>query len=94
MSCGVAQGSILGPLSLLIYINDLANVCKFTMPIFFADDSNLFFIDKNEIKFKLNNELDQNIEWLKINKTTLKMKKNTNELYLQRGEITKTLLSK
>ena len=65
------------------------------MPIFFADDSNLFLNGKNlgEIELKLNNELDQIVKWLKINKLTLNVKKH-NVWYLQRGEITEMLLSK
>ena len=43
ITCGVPQGSILGPLLFLLYINDLSTVSEACMSILFADDTNMFF---------------------------------------------------
>ena len=87
--CGVPQGSILGPLLFLIYINDLANVCKQTVPFLFADDTNLFKNgnDINSIVESLNSELSDISLWLKINKLSLNIKKTHYMIFTTKRKI-------
>ena len=77
IKCGVPQGSILGPLLFLIYINDLPNFSSQLTSILFADDSNLFSDGPNlhDLQTKINNELPKLVEWLKANRLSLNIGK-------------------
>ena len=77
VKCGVPQGSILGPLLFLLYINDLQFASDLLDPIMFADDTNLFYSNKdiNTAFLKVNDELQKINEWFISNKLSLNVKK-------------------
>ena len=77
ITCGIPQGSNLGPLLFTIYINDLPNSLEITEPAMFADDTSLTATGESsfEIEYKLGVEIQNVKTWLDANKLTLNEEK-------------------
>ena len=89
VTCGVPQGSILGPLLFLLYINDLNTITKLTSFIMFADDTNIFISGKNldDIASQINTELTTISQWFSANLLSLNIKK-TNYMLFSNKKVT------
>ena len=73
VTCGVPQGSVLGPLLFLVYVNDMVKVSSNAQFILFADDTNIIYHDEDSDKLikTVNDDLLKISNWFNKNKLSI-----------------------
>ena len=86
---GVPQGSVLGPLLFILYINDLCNALIYSRVSLFADDTSILYSDSSikRIQKRVNIDLKLLYKWLCANKIFLNVSKTEVLLFRNRKKL-------
>ena len=91
---GVPQGSVIGPLRFILFINDLHQVVEFSTVHYFPDDTNMVLIKKSlkKVNRYINSDLKLIAEWIRTNSLSLNTSKTEPVIFKSRHKkITKHL---
>ena len=91
VNIGVPQGSTLGPLLFLLYVNDMKNISRKIKLILFADDTTLLFRSSNieHLNNTLETEANKVVNWLSANKLIINLTKTNTMLFTNKCGILK-----
>ena len=95
VECGVPQGSIMGPLLFLVYINDLDKALTVARPALYADDTNIFLAgyELQDMEMTFNAELARLHDWFKTNRLSLNTSKTHAMLFTLNNSLHSRILN-